>query len=406
MHIYTRETIAAAPWPPGDSGRPILSALVREGPRPFVANVSADVAALAAGGAVMPLVRVDAAPASPNAYVCSPTTHYVDYARREVELELHARKREVSQGGPALLETLPGAVSDWAHEAGRSLLRAALPPALEALRPLMRWSEVERIVYVNNWLLSTNLYPALGAADVAAIRDGLLAAYPDHTIVFRSLNEGLNGPLIAALEGLGFERVFSRQVYLLDPRDGAYRRRNNYGNDRRLARRSAYRWRGADEIPPGASERLRALYDDLYIGKYSRYNPRLTARFIAEALAGGWLTVLALEAGGRLDGVLGFIEQHGVLTAPLVGYDRGVAANAGLYRLLMLELVEQAAARGRVLHLSSGAASFKRLRGGEPWAEYSLVYHRHLPARRRLPWRLLAWLSRRAIIPLMEWYQL
>jgi hypothetical protein len=72
----------------------------------------------------------------------------------------------------------------------------------------------------------------------------------------------------------------------------------------------------------------------------------------------------------------------------------------------MLELIEQAAARGRILHFSSGAASFKRLRGAEPHVEYSLVYHRHLPPRQRLPWRLLAWLSRVAIIPIMERYGL
>jgi hypothetical protein len=378
MQIYSRARLDAIVWPEGDSGRPMLTALISEGPRPFIANVAAEVSALAAGGAVMPLVRVDAEPPSPNAYVCSPTTHYVDYARREVELEL----------------------------AGSPALRALLPPLLGALRPLLRWSRVERIVYVNNWLLSTNLYPALNAATLATIRDGLVASYPDHTIVFRSLNEGLNGATIAALERLGFTRVFSRQVYLLDPRDGAFRRRNNYGNDRRLARRSPYQWRAADQIPPEAAARLCALYRDLYLDKYSTYNPQLTPHYIASALAGRWLTIAALAAGARLDGVLGFIEQHGVMTAPLVGYDRSLTPDIGLYRLLMLELLDQAAARERVLHLSSGAALFKRLRGAAPYVEYSLVYHRHLPPRRRLPWLSLGWLSQRAIIPLMARYGL
>lgn len=378
MQIYTRATADAIPWPADDGPSRMLAALVREGPRPFIANVEAEVGAVAAGGAVLPLVRVDDAPAQPNAYVCSPTTHYVDYARREVELEL----------------------------AGQPALRALLPPLLGALRPLLRRSRVERIVYVNNWLLSTNLYPPLDGAALGDLARGLAAAYPDHAIVFRSLNAALNGPLIAGLEGLGFERVFSRQVYLLDPRDGAFRRRNNYGNDRRLARRSPYRWLRADQIPPAAAGRLCALYGDLYLRKYSQYNPQLTPYFLARALDERWLTIGALTEGGRIDGTLGFLEHHGVLTAPLVGYDLARGEGAGLYRLLMLELLEQAAARGRVLHLSSGAASFKRLRGAEPQIEYSLVYHRHLAPGRRLPWRLLAWLSRRAIIPLMERYGL
>jgi hypothetical protein len=379
MQIFSRHELDALPWPdPSSSARRLLEALVREGPRPFLTNVEADVRAVVAGGAAMPLVLVDGSPPRSNAYVCSPTTHYVDYARREVELEL----------------------------AGEPLLRRALPPLIGAIRPLLRWSEVERAVYVNNWLLSTNLYPPLDAAALLALRDGLLAAFPAHTIVFRSLNPGLNGPAILALEQLGFERVFSRQVYLLDPRDGAFRRRNNYGNDRRLARRSPYRRLDAAQLAPRDAGRLAVLYADLYVGKYSEHNPQLTPYYVARALRDQWLDITALAANGTIDGVLGTIEQHGVITAPLVGYDRSRGEAAGLYRLLMLELLERAAARGRVLHLSSGAASFKRLRGAEPQLEYSLVYHRHLPPRRRLPWRLLAWLSRRAIIPLMERYGL
>lgn len=373
MPIFSRQNLDAVPWPAGDPGRPLLSALIAEGPAPFIANVRAEVGAIAAGGFVLPLVRVDGEPPRPNAYVCSPTTHYVDYAQREVELELGAHP----------------------------LLRRALPLVLEALRPLLRFAQAERIVYVNNWLLSTNLYPALERPALAAIKAELLAAYPDHSIVFRSLNEGLNGEVIAGLEGLGFRRVFSRQVYLLDPRDGAYRRRNNYGHDRRLARRSPYRWLSAAQLPLTASGRLCALYADLYLAKYSQHNPQLTPYYLARALGESWLSIGALAAGGQIDGVLGTIEQHGQLTAPLVGYDRSRDEALGLYRLIMLRLTEAAAERGRVLHLSSGAASFKRLRGAAGFPEYSLIYHAHLPPRRRLPWQLLEWLSRRAIVPLM-----
>ena len=378
MQIYTRQSLDTIPWPADDSARPMLSALLREGARPFMANVEAEMRAVVVDGAVLPLVLVDAPPARPNAYVCSPTTHYVDYAQREVELEL----------------------------ADHPLLRRLLPPLLEAMRPLLRWSQAERSVYVNNWLLSTNLYPALGGAALGELQHTLLAAFPDHSIVFRSLNAGLNGALILELERLGFQRVFSRQVYLLDPREGSFRRRNNYGHDRRLARRSPYRWLDAAAIPPSAAPRLCDLYGDLYLRKYSVYNPQFTPHYLAQALCERWLTISALALGDRIDGVLGFIEQHGVITAPLVGYDTALGDQAGLYRLLMLALTEAAAERGRVLHLSSGAASFKRLRGAEAYAEYSLIYHRHLAPRRRLPWQLLGWLSRRAIIPLMRRYGL
>jgi hypothetical protein len=379
--IFPPSAIEQIPWPEDDEGRytrAVLGALMREGTLPFIANVEAEVNALAAGPFVLPLVTVSGAERTKNAYVCSPTTHYVDYAKQEVALELH----------------------------DKAALRRLLPPVLEALRPLLRLASAERCAYVNNWLLSTNLHPDLDAATLRATRDTLLAAHPDHALVFRSLNAGLNGPLMARLEALGFQKVFSRQVYLLDPRDGAFRRRNNYGNDRRLARRTPYRWREGDALGEADAARLCALYRDLYVGKYSQYNPQFTPHYVASALRGGWLTAAALEHNGALDGVLGYVDLYGVVTAPLVGYDRSRAGDAGLYRILMLRLADAAYERGRMLHLSSGASGFKRLRGGEPFAEFSLVYHRHLAPRRRLPWRLLAWLSERAIIPLMRRYGL
>ena len=379
--LFSSERVSEIPWPVDAAGRytrAVLGALMREGTRPFIANVEAEVRALVAGGFVLPLALVSGKERTKNAYVCSPTTHYVDYARREVALELGDK--------PAL--------------------RRLLPPLLEGLRPLLRLANAERCAYVNNWLLSTNLHPALDMVTLRGIRDALLRACPDHALVFRSLNGGLNGPMIAHLEALGFEKVFSRQVYLLDPRDGAFRRRNNYGNDRRLARRTPYRWREADQLGAEDAARLCALYADLYVGKYSEYNPQFTPHYVASALAGGWLTTAALERNGALNGVVGFIDLHGVITAPLVGYDRSRPADEGLYRLLMLRLADAAYERGRMLHLSSGAAGFKRLRGGEPFVEYSLVYHRHLAPHRRLPWQLLGWLSKRAIVPLMQRYNL
>ena len=39
-----------------------------------------------------------------------------------------------------------------------------------------------------------------------------------------------------------------------------------------------------------------------------------------------WLTFLVLRRQGRIDGVLGFVERNGVMTTPLIGYDRSVEA--------------------------------------------------------------------------------
>jgi hypothetical protein len=358
--------------------RSMLSGLVQQGVRRFIRNATAEVQVLIVPEGALPIVIVDQEANAANSYVCSPSTHYIDYAREEVGIEL----------------------------ANQPLLARIVPPILSALRPIFRFSQIERSVYVNNWMLSTNLYPKLSRPSLVAIRRTLLQQFPDHTIVFRSLNEGMNAPIIDELEALGFQKAFSRQVYLLDPRNGSFRRRNSYGNDRRLTAKSTYRWRRHASLGPNESGRLVDLYNQLYLDKYSHYNPQFTRDFVEQALEGTWLRIAALERDSRIDGLLGVVEQHGIITAPLVGYERSVSQKEGLYRLLMFDMLQQAIERNCLLHLSSGAAEFKRLRGAEAFLEYSLVYTRHLKPQRRMAWNMLSWLSKRAIIPVMQHYQL
>lgn len=381
IRLYDRETIDQVPWPTtpdGDYARRVLEPLVRHGPQRYIDNVDAEVLVLTAGAIVLPVVVPR--PAIRNSYVCSPTTHYIDYAKREVELELHDQR----------------------------LLRAVVPVLLHAFKPLLRWSRFERVVYVNNWLLSTNLYPPLDPATIGQIRDELMRRFPQHAIIFRSVNERLNAPLLDDLTRLRFRPVFSRQVYILDPEaEGRrYRKRKAFRSDVLLARRSAYQWLSAEQLDPGSSERLAALYADLYLHKYSFDNPQFNARFVTAALRDGWLRIWALTHNGRIDGVLGYVERHGVMTPPLLGYDRAVPQTAGLYRLLSLKLVEEAEQHGFVLHLSSGAAAFKQHRGSTPAIEYNLVYDHHCAWSQRIPWRMLELLTRRAIVPIMQRFKL
>jgi hypothetical protein len=372
--LYGPGEMAAVPWPAdaeGEYARRVLPALVDDGVRPYIANVHAEVRVLVADGTILPVVLNDVAPPEPSSYVVSPTSHYVRYGKREIELEL-----------------------------ANPLARAILPPLLDLARPLLAWGDVERVVYVNNWLLSTNLYPPLARATLAAARDALVAAFPDRAVVFRSVNERLGGELRAELGALGFGEVFSRQLYLWDPATAGKPSRG-LRQDINLAARSADRWVDAGGIADAEIPRLTDIYADLYLRKYSPLNPRFTERFVARALRDGWLRVRALRSpGGRIDAAIGWVERGGVMTAPFIGYDRAEPVERGLYRRISLELMEEARRGGLLLNQSSGAAAFKRYRGATPALEFSLVFDAHLPRRRRLPWALLASLSRRALVPM------
>src|SRR5947208_1895531 len=95
MRLYSRDELDRIPWPDsadGDYARRVLRPLVRHGTARYIANVDVGVRVLVADDVALPVAVVEGPPRVPHtSYVASATTHYVDYAKREVELELHDR---------------------------------------------------------------------------------------------------------------------------------------------------------------------------------------------------------------------------------------------------------------------------------------------------------------------------
>jgi hypothetical protein len=358
-----------------DTARRFLAALSSAPLGDLVRNVRAALLAIEDGATLLPLTVSRAG--DEGSYVCSPYASYVSYAREEL---------------PKL---------------GNRALEAALSALIRASGLALGRGRIDDVVFVNNWLLSTNLYPRWEADRLEAITARCIERWPDHAVAFRSLNAVANPELIERLGRAGYALLPSRQVYLFDGRSGEPARRSNTRTDLALLSRRDYEIVGHDAIEASDLPRLEALYGMLYLDKYSLLNPQYTARFMGAGLETRWLRFTALRApNGVLDGVLGTFELDGVLTAPVVGYDTGRPRALALYRRLMALVLRETLERGMLLNLSSGAAGFKRLRGGRPSLEYTAVYVRHLPARRRAVWRGLGALVGRVGVPLLTRYQL
>jgi hypothetical protein len=232
--------------------------------------------------------------------------------------------------------------------------------------------------------------------------------FPGHAILFRSLNRRTNQSLLESLQHLGYLLAPSRQVYFYDGRQPDYLQRHNTKIDlKRLDKPRGYTHLRHDQFTPEQDSRVRELYDLLYLRKYSEHNPQFTERLIALWRESRLLTFFGLQnSSGQLDGVVGTFAMHGVVTAPLVGYDTARPQAHGLYRMLMAQVLRLAADEKLLLNLSAGAAGFKRLRGGEPEMEYSAIYCRHLPLRQRAVWKSLALLLQRVGGRLLQRYEL
>ncbi|MDU8357367.1 hypothetical protein [Pseudomonas syringae group sp. J309-1] len=375
MKLLFREQLLQEPVTPNDSpARQYVRGWTEAG---LIANVSTRMALLDTGTQQLAVSINDGHDPEDNCYVVSPRTAYSGYAREEL------------------------------NRIGRPWLTRPLSALTQGVDALLSAAKVDKLVHVNNWLLSTNLYPAdWDLNELPQISAFLQRTFPDHALCFRSINAFSNRELKQRLRGLGFLSIPSRQVYVFDGRSGAdapFLRHHNTRLDRTLLRRSAY------EVVPGSAlsdsdfVRVEQLYNLLYLDKYCRLNPHYSARWIQRGQREGWLEIRVLRTpDGRIDGALGWFANDATISTPIVGYDTALPQKTGLYRQLTCLCLLEAAERRTVLNFSSGAAGFKRLRGGQPQIEYSLIKVAHLPWRRRWIWRLLSVLLHGIGVPLMR----
>lgn len=290
-------------------------------------------------------------------------------------------------------------------EAHRALPRWSRPlaaPALAPLAGLIALAGLNRAALLDNWLLSTNLHPDWSDAQIQAITDQALATYPDRPIVMRSVCAGVNPALPAQLQALGYRLVPARTVYLCDPGQRETTRLYNVKQDQKCLADGAVQIVNPADIAPSELPRLRAGFRKLFLDKYSSLNPDYTDAFFDFCLRSGFLELHALRFEEEAVGVIGLLQRHGWATLPILGYDTQRPQSLGLYRRLMALTHRLARERGLRLHMSSGAGSFKRTRGGVAQLEYTAVLGRHLPKARQLALHAFATILQRAAPALLR----
>lgn len=308
-----------------------------------------------------------------NSWLCSPWNHYVTYA-----------KEEISRATGRLPAFFAGIL-------------------LDGIGMWLKRAHFNRVVMVNNWLLSTNPWPAWEARDLPEVVELLTRRWPHHTILLRSLNEKESAPLLATFETVGGTLVPSRQVWYYEADSIAVPKSTEFRKDVRLLHRDDLEIVPHEEIAPDDFRRLTALYASLYLEKYSRHNPCYTADWLSHLHAAQLARFTALRSSeGELVGVEACSVLNGVLTSPIVGYQLNLPLSLGLYRRLAVLPVLEGRRLGLPLNLSAGIGHYKARRGGEPIMEYLGVYDRHLPLSRRLPWSLVGQISRRFLAPYVQ----
>ncbi|MCA9837225.1 MAG: GNAT family N-acetyltransferase [Trueperaceae bacterium] len=377
LELFSKDNLDTLVWPatPDASyARKMLEPFFKHGVQRYIQNVhNTELFLLKLDNTLLPLTLSHFHPE--NSYVCSPYSHYVLY----------------------------GGYEETKH-IGNPLLGKAIRIALGPVATLLRWLEFDRVVLVNNWLLSTNLYPGLNEPQVEQLVRALPELFPERAIVFRSVDAYQNPQVFSSLLRAGYRMVLSRQVYYQEPQQALKKKQVKL--DKRVMAKSQLRLENLEAASDAEIARLLALYNQLYLEKYSYFNPQFSEAFLRLSLENGLVSYQVLKMDERIVAVLGFFWRGKVMTQPIFGYDLGLSQDYGLYRLLSLQTLLEGARRGLSVHASAGVGEFKRLRGGVRVTEYNAVFDRHLPSYRRLPWQGLEGVSSRIAVPLFKKYGL
>jgi hypothetical protein len=366
--LFTRENIHTLTFPQtadGDYARRYLIPLMTGDPQKYIRNVyNTQLMAVKVGETVFPITVTDFHPQ--NTYTVSPYSHYVSYGGLE----------EVKHLNNPLAETLVKVI-------------------MKPVAWYFRYAELDKVVFVNNYLVSTNLYPSVNSDQLSALSEALIEWFPDRGIVFRSVDQKKNPHIYQTLDGLGYDLVLSRQVWYMDP--SAALKTRQCKEDLRVLKKNGYEVVNGRDLFDEELHRAVWLYELLYLQKYSYYNPQFTFDFLKLARDAETLHMYGLKKDGQLNAIMGFFVRNGAMTQPLFGYDTSLPLEEGLYRLLTLVTLQEGVRRGLLVHASGGVGKFKKIRGGESVTEYNAVYTKHLPLRRRLPWKLIGLVSEAAI---------
>lgn len=350
--------------------RNYLSVMLSQDISTFIRNVQTEMKILQVDDVVLPITITDYQP--DNSYVCSPFNQYFVYGLEEIEL----------LDNPLLVK----------------LLRGMIAP----IKGVYKSGGFDKAVMVNNWLLSTNLWQKMSREQIQAMVDFLKTQFPDHAILFRSVDEHSNPELYRGLLSADCEMLFSRKVYFQDA--NLARKTRDFKRDMQLYQETDYELMTDNYLQPYDFARIAELYGMLYLEKYSKQNPQFTARYLCEMWGRGLMRFRAFRKNGRLDAVLAYYVRDGMMTQPIFGYDTSLPQETGLYRLLSTQVVIEGQQTGNCIHNSAGVGEFKRLRGAIPVTEYNAVYIEHLPYKRRLLWQTMTQLMNNIALPVIDKY--
>lgn len=358
IDLYDTSNIEAYKWPQTEEGelaKRYLLPLIREGTESYISNAKTKLYLLDVAGQIVPITVNETE--YNNSYLLS--SYFVAASLKE-------KLNEAS----------------WP-------IRITSMPLADLFGATLKWMKINKAVIINNWLFTTNLYPELTKSQMEAITAFLKERFPDHYLMFRSVNTYQDKSVYEGLNQNHYRMIPSRQIYLYDPKltsklSPSIRRKQK--KDTNKLEKSSYEVETVETLTEEETSRLLELYGNVYLNKYTQYSPIYTAKYLQ--LMAPVLKFKLLKKNNKIYGVAAFLKKNNFLLIPFFGYDTTLPQEEGLYRMLSAIIMEEIEKQHIVSHQGSGAPDFKKWRGYVEQQEYVAIYDHHLPFHRRLFWTL------------------
>lgn len=268
---------------------------------------------------------------------------------------------------------------------------------------ILGWSSTDKVVYVNHWLISTNIHHDLSAEQIDEITKFIRQNFPDYAICFRNVAKETNAILYNSLNQNKYRFLINRSSYYIDKSDfDKVYKKHSLKKDISLCKKRDYQI--ADNVVDIAKQVQ--LYNDLYINKYTCLNPQYNEKFFDMLKDNDFENYTLLN---KQDEIVGFyipFVLNNTISVPWFGYDTSIIQKEGLYRQLMLNIIEYAKNNNYNLNLSSGVGEFKQRRGAKQYWEYLAIDYSHLNIFRKFILSSLIFITNKISFPLAKLFNI
>jgi len=268
---------------------------------------------------------------------------------------------------------------------------------------VLSYGLIDKVVFINHWLISTNIHHDLSTEHVNQITKFIKQIFPDYAICFRNVAKETNAILYNSLNQNKYRFLINRASYYID--NNSFKevyKKQSLKKDLSLYKKSEYKI----SVSTADSHIQSEIYKDLYINKYTSLNPQYNEKFFHMLCQNGFESYTLLNKQNNIVGFFVPFVLNGTVSVPWFGYDTSVIQKEGLYRLLMLNIIEYAKNNNLNLNLSSGVGEFKQRRGAKPYWEYLAIDYSHLNIFRKLVYFFLIQITNKISFPLAKFFNI